>query len=136
MKISGEINLYGIPGIFNVHVRQPQLVSNSQSHRTKVPDNREEFIRIQRQVVELCKALEKIDPSRFKPRIFATVGSVANATSVSDLGVIAVETAAVIKSTEEVNTTSTSFSPFEPNWKGSSTAQAIIGASMTVLTVP
>ncbi len=126
MKISGETSLYGNSGIFHVHVRQPQLNATSKPNRAKVPDYREEFIRIRSQVVELSKLLEKIDSSRFKSRVLVTEDIAANATSASDLGDLATETAAVMTSTEEVNTTSTSFSTFGPIWTGS-TAQATIG---------
>ena len=126
MNISGWTGLFGTPGIFHIYVKQPQVTAVSQPHQAEAPENRWELIRIRRQVVKLNEALEIIDPSRFKSRGRTVRISAAKATSASDLGDLATETAAVMTSTEEVNTTSTSFSTFGPIWTGS-TAQATIG---------
>ena len=125
MRISGETGLYGIPGIFHVHVRQPQLAAVSRPNRAEVSDDHELLIRIQKQVVKLCKALDKIDPSRLRLRVQETAARAATATSGSDLGNLAIATPTVIESTEEVNTTPTSFSPFGPAWTGIGTSTAL-----------
>ena len=54
------------------------------------------------------------------------VASPASATSTSSLGLDMTTTAATLQSTEEVNTTPTSYSTHGPEWTGSSTAQVTI----------
>jgi len=127
MKISSETGLYGISGTFHVHFRGQRLASRPQSDQTQSSVNREEFMRIQRHVVELRKSLEKIDPLRFRSRIWGTEAGTASVTSSSEIGDLATKTPAVMNSTEEVNTALTSISTFAPELIGSTGQASISG---------
>lgn len=50
----------------------------------------------------------------------------ANVRSANDLGLSAISTAATLRSSEEVNATPTSYTPFGPDWTGNSTALATV----------
>ena len=134
MMISGLIGFQGLfHDFFSANLRRRQLTAISQSDKVEIPINREAFIRIRAKLAELNKTvgelhrtLEKIGPLRFKSRARSAVDTAANTTSALDLGDLGTGTAAVMNSTEEVNATPTSFSPFGPTWTGS-TAQATIG---------
>jgi len=85
-------------------------------------------------VETLRETLETIDPQRFKVRtlvgtsVTSTPGAPAATTSAADLGFDTnrPSTPTTLRSTEEVNATPTSFSPFDPTFVGS-TAQPTIG---------
>jgi hypothetical protein len=118
---------------FNAYRRRQQLAAISQSGQAKILINRQAFISIRTKLANLNKTmarlnstLERIGPMRFKSRASSSGTTGANATSASELSDLGPATATVMTSTEQVNTTPTSFSPFGPAWIGSSTAQATI----------
>lgn len=132
MEISGLIGFQGMFYDFNALRRRQQLAAISQSDHAEIPVNRQAFIRIRtnlatlnKTLTELNRTLERIGPMQFKARTRSADDTAANVTSASNLGDLGPATAAVMKSTEQVNTTPTSFSPFGPAWTGS-TAQATI----------
>ena len=134
MEISGLIGFQGMFYDFNAFRRQQQLAAISKSNQAEIPVNRQAFIRIRtnlatlnKTVTELNRTLERIGPVQFKSRTRSADDTAANATSASYLSDLGPATAAVMRSTEEVNATPTSFSPFGPAWTGSSTAEATIG---------
>jgi hypothetical protein len=119
---------------FIVYPKRQRLAADSQSDQAEIPVNRQAFISIRTKLAKLNKTvadlhstLERIGPLRFKSRTHSADNTAANAASASDLNDLGSATAAVMRSTEQVNTTPTSFSPFGPAWIGSSTAQATIG---------
>ncbi len=88
------------------------------------PDDQLVFAR--QRLTELRSALEALNLPLQASQI--RKAQAASATSAADIGLgSGPATAAVLQSTEEVNTTATSFSPFGPDFTGASTAQATIG---------
>jgi len=134
MRIGGLIGFQGMfHDFFSESLRRQQLAATSQSDQAEIPVNRQAFFRIRtnlatlnRTVAQLQGTLEKIGPLRFKSRANSTDAAAANATSASELSDLVSASAAVMNSTEQVNATPTSFSPFGPTWAGSSTAEATI----------
>jgi hypothetical protein len=83
-----------------------------------------------RQITELRKALEEIDLQRLNRSqpLQITTTHPATAASTSNLGLgNSGSTAAVLQSTEQVNATPTSFSPFGPSFTGLSTSLPTVG---------
>ena len=133
MMINGLMGSQGIFHNFGFYPRRRQLAAISQPDQAEIPDNREAFIRIQAKLAELNstvavlhRTMGRIGTLRFKSGSRTADVTAANATSALDLGDLGTGTAAEMRSTEEVNATPTSFSPFGPAWTGS-TAQAAIG---------
>jgi hypothetical protein len=132
MRIDGLIGFQGMFYDFNADRRRRELAA-IQSDQVEIPVNRQAFFRIRtnlaklnRTLAQLHGTLEKIGPLRFKSQGNSTDASAANAISASKLVDLGPATAAVMRSTEEVNATPTSFSPFGPTWTGASTALATI----------
>ena len=97
---------------------------------TQPAETRDQLLRLRRQVVELRKALEANNqPVRLsRTFLFGSAPVAATATSAINLNLGTKPlTAATLESTEEVNTTATSFTPFGPNFTGASTTEATIG---------
>ena len=96
-----------------------------------VTDTREQLIFTRKQVQKLLKALQSISTPLPTTHLLRTGGSgiqAATTSSSMDLGLTTTAaTSTVLQSTEEVNTASTSFSPFGPSFTGSSTSLATIG---------
>ncbi len=101
---------------------------------TPTAETRDQLVKIRRQVVELRNALETINRPEKLSRTFSFGSAPVAATATSsinlNLGIIPI-TAAKLESTEEVNTTATSFTPFGPDFTGfgTSTATATIGGT-------
>ncbi len=101
---------------------------------TPTGETRDQLVKIRRQVVELRNALETINRPEKLSRTFSFGSAPVAATATSsinlNLGTIPL-VAATLTSTEEVNTTATSFTPFGPDWPGfgTSTATATIGGT-------
>ena len=101
---------------------------------TPTAETRDQLVKIRRQVVELRNALETINRPEKLSRTFSFGSAPIAATATSsinlNLGIIPI-TAAKLESTEEVNTTATSFTPFGPDFTGlgTSTATATIGGT-------
>ncbi len=90
---------------------------------------RDEMKLIQREIIKLRKALEAIhNPLRLKEITGAfQQAQSARALSSTDLDLINSSSFATLKSTEEINTTPTSYSTFEPDWTVSSAGVTIGG---------
>lgn len=90
-----------------------------------VSNGSDQSVHIMLNAIRMRKALEGIRPVLLEPQEINLV-SPASANSISQLGLDTTGTAATVQSTEEVNATPTSFTPFGPDWTGGSSAQATI----------
>jgi len=92
--------------------------------RSVMQGSRSQLYLMRRLVSGLLRELNSINRPFRSTRVTGT-SLPATATSAADLG-LSDATAAALESTEEVNATPTSFSPFGPDWSGASTALATI----------
>jgi hypothetical protein len=92
--------------------------------RSSVQESRSQLYLLRRLTAGLLGELKSITRPFRSTRITGT-SLPASAASATDLG-LSGSTAALRESTEEVNATPTSFSPFGPDWSGASTALATI----------
>jgi len=127
MEIGGNFNPWDIFrfgfGYINT-IQKQRAVANSQS-RLVVSNDHDESLHTMRNAIRMRKALEAIRPIMLEPAEIS-IASPASAISISDLGLDLETTSATIQSTEEVNTTPTSYSTHGPEWTGVSTAQVTI----------
>lgn len=88
-------------------------------------EDRTNLLRTRSQLVKIYRALEQIaDLIDVKTRFRLDL---PDAVSSSSLGLDLSSTAATLQSTDEINASPNSFSPFGPEWSGSSTAPITIG---------
>ena len=124
MSINGIYNKYDSYRAFGFIDTIQRLRAVSTAHNktaTSIP--RVRLTQSMQHAMRMRKALEAVKAVMVKPEEIKVV-SPARATSVSNLGLDTTETTTTVQSTEEVNTTPTSFSTHGPEWTGSSTAQA------------
>jgi hypothetical protein len=105
-------------------IQKQRAVANSQSQPV-VSNDHDESLHTMRNAIRMRRALEAIRPIMLEPAEIS-LASPASAISISDLGLDMETTSATIQSTEEVNTTPTSYSTHGPEWTGDSTAQVTI----------
>lgn len=127
MQISASYNKWDLYrfgfGHINTILKQRSVTKSP----NPLPDSedRDQSVHTMRNAMRMRKALEEIRPTMLEPQEIRVV-SPASATSITNLGLDTTGTAATMQSTEEVNATPTSFSPFGPAWNGGSSAQATI----------
>ena len=117
-----ESHRFGLDAIETI--RKQRTVTNSRN-QIAAPNDRDPSIQAYRQVMRIRKAVLAIKPAMLEPQEIQ-VARPASATSASNLGLDATGSATTVQSTEEVNTTPTSYSKHGPEWTGSSTAQVTI----------
>ncbi len=104
---------------------------NLPSEPVELPDTQEQLVFARRQIRKLLASLEAINtplPTSHVVRRGGVGTQAANTASSANLGLTTtVATPTTLSSTEEVNSTSTSFSPFGPSFGGSSTSLPTIG---------
>jgi hypothetical protein len=125
MRVDGSFNAFDIfrYGFGLIDTIQKQRAGTTSSGGLHTSFNHDQSIYAIRQVIQMNKAIESIRrlmPEATEIEVFTP----ASATSASNLGLDS-GTYTTVKSTEEVNTTPTSYSTFAPGWTGS-TAQATI----------
>ncbi len=133
MKIDDRINALGLGpfGARSVYqkILDQRLAAARFRGRLQTIDNPTQLTSAMRQIVRMRESLEKVKSLQMKStRGGGASASPARAMSASALGLDATATPTTLKSTEELNTTPTSFSPYGPAWVGS-TAQATIGGT-------
>ena len=126
MELPGGVNPYnshrfGFGYIDTIH--RQRAVSISQS-RASISVDRDQSIHTMQQVMRMREAVKSVEPRRLESQEIQAA-SPANATSASSLGLDMTATATTLQSTEEVNTTPTSYSTHGPEWTGS-TAQVTL----------
>ncbi len=89
------------------------------------PEAHSDFLRARTELLNLYRAIERLAEltninTRFKLDL-------PDARSTSPLGLDMTHTAATLNSSDEINASPTSFSPFGPEWLGASTAKITIG---------
>ncbi len=130
-----EVNTAPTSNPFTASQISFRITSTSSNRLSPEPevasDTREQLVFARRQVQKLLKSLQSINTPLPTTHLLRTGGSgiqAATTSSSSDLGLTTTAaTSTVLQSTEEVNTASTSFSPFGPSFTGSSTSLATIG---------
>ena len=129
MKINVGLDFYNIlyPRL-SIKSRGQSLQAIPQSGQTpKVNDDLSQLLVARQQVIDFRDALASLyERLVVSERWGGTSDKAASATSTSNLGLDMTGTAAELESTEEVNSTPTSFSPFGPDWGGASTAEATL----------
>jgi hypothetical protein len=125
MRVDGSFNAFDIfrYGFGLIDTVQRQRAGTTSSGGLLTSFNDDQSIYAIRQVIQMNKAIESIRrlmPEATEIEVFTP----ASATSASNLG-LDTGTYTTMQSTEEVNTTPTSYSTFAPGWTGS-TAQASI----------
>jgi hypothetical protein len=125
MEIGGNFNAWDIFrfGFGYINTIQKQHAVATSQNRPVASNDRDELVHTMRNVIRMRKALEAIRPILLKPAEIS-IASPASTISASNLGLDS-GTYTTVQSTEEVNTTPTSYSTFAPGWTGS-TAQATI----------
>jgi hypothetical protein len=127
MNINGNYNIWDVfrSGFGYINTVQKQRAVTTTRDRLPVSEDRNQAIHTMRQAVRMHNALQEIRPIMLEPDEIE-VASSARATSVTNLDFDTTGTYTTMQSTEEVNATPTSFSPFGPEWTGSSSAPATI----------
>jgi hypothetical protein len=125
MRVDGSFNAFDIfrYGFGLIDTIQKQRAGTTSSGGLLTSFNNDQSIYAIRQVIQMNKAIESIRrlmPEATEIEVFTP----ASTTSASNLGLDS-GTYTTVQSTEEVNTTPTSYSTFAPGWTGS-TAQATI----------
>ncbi len=127
MEFSGGVNPYDSHryGFGAIDTIQRQRSVSTSRHRAPVSVHRDQSIHTMQQVMRMREAVKAIKPEMLEPQEIQ-IASPASATSATSLGLDMTATATTLQSTEEINTTPTSYSTHGPEWTGSSTAQVTI----------
>ena len=127
MDIYGGVNPYDSHrfGFGYVDTIRRQRSVSASGNRGPASVHRDQSIHTMQQVMRMREAVKAIKPEMLKSQEIQ-VASPASATSTSSLNLNMTATATTMQSTEEVNTTPTSYSTHGPEWTGSSTAQVTI----------
>lgn len=119
MLIGGDYGLFGIQGY--LQIRPPYTIAQVGGAQTnRLVESRQQLTHLRRLLVRLRKGLQEIDKP-FRSTRVTGYSQVAGTASAAPLG-LAGAAAATLHSTAEINATPTSFSPFGPDWSGTSTA--------------
>lgn len=105
--------------------RRPDAFQPQASNNRAQINGEADLLRSRKQLLQIYRALESVADSlnvRTRNRL-----DLADAASASPLGLDLTETAAFLTSTGEINASTTSYSPFGPDWIGTSTAPLTIG---------
>ncbi len=124
MLIGSGFWLGGILGHMHISPYPPPTYQAGSVRSAPSGESRSQLSHLRRLAVRLRHALQKLEQPFRSTRIVGT-SRAASITSSSALGLEGA-TAASLLSTEEVNATPTSFSPFGPDWSGVSTALATL----------
>lgn len=127
MVIYGGVNPYDSHrfGFGSIDTIQRQRAVSTSHNQGPASIHRDQSIHTMQQVMRMREAVKAIKPVMLGSQEIQ-VASPASATSASNLGLDASGSATTMTSTEEVNTTPTSYSTHGPEWTGSSTAQVTI----------
>ena len=128
MQVHGGINPYESfrYGFGYIDTIQRQRAVKTTRHQGPATVDRDQSIFIRQQVMRMREAVQAIKPEMLESQQIQ-IASPAIATSASSLNLDLTATATTMQSTEEVNTTPTSYSTHGPEWTGASTVQATIG---------
>ena len=109
----------------STRVTQPGSTSGQGQFASISPEAHSDFLRARTELLNLYRAIERLaELSNINTRFKLDL---PDARSASSLGLDMSETAATLNSSEEINASPMSFSPFGPGWTGSSTALLTIG---------
>lgn len=127
MEVYGGVNPYDSHrfGFGYIDTIQRQRSINTSRNRAPASIDRDQSIHTMQQVMRMREAVKAVKPVMLEFQEIQ-IASSASATSASSLGLDMTVTATNMESTEEVNTTPTSYSTHGPEWNGSSTAQVTI----------
>ena len=128
MNIFGSHNAWDINrfGFGYVSTLQKHRAVTTSSNRIAAAGQLDQSFHVEQHVMRMRKAMEAIEPLLSGSSEIQVV-SAASATSAYNLGLDLTETSTTMQSTEEVNATPTSFSPFGPALIGSTAQAAISG---------
>jgi hypothetical protein len=102
------------------------------SYATLTPEAHSDFLRARTELLNLYRAIEKLaELSNINTRFKLDL---PDARSTSPLGLDLTETAAFLNSSNEINASPTSFTPFGPDWLDGSTSLITIGGEYDGLT--
>lgn len=106
-------------------VSQPGSNSGQAQFASISPEAHSDFLRARTELLNLFRAVERLaELSNINTRFKLDL---PDARSQSPLGLDMTNTAATLNSADEINASTTSFTPFGPEWLGASTAEITIG---------
>jgi hypothetical protein len=130
MIVNGGINPYDSHrfGFGYIDTIQRQRFAASSQNRISGSDDRDTSIQAFKQVMRIREAVQAIKPLMLESEEIQ-IASPARASSAASLNLSSSTTGTptTLESTEEVNASTTAYSPDAPEWTGTSTAQATIG---------
>ncbi len=127
MRIYGGVNPYESHrfGFGYIDTIKKQQAATDSRNPIAASNERNPSIQAYRQVMRIREAVQAIRPAMLEAQEIQ-VASPARATSAGALDIGTAGTPATLQSTEEINTTPTSYSTHGPEWTGASTAQVTI----------